>query len=314
MKNFINKSVALLFICVLFAGEAHAAGLGLVDMPPYLEWLIYGASAIVIIIAFLMISRLLNLIVRMKEIQIYEKHGLDEYLAKKEAHDGSFWNYIQNILTDRVPVEKEGDILLDHNYDGIRELDNNLPPWWVYGFYLTIGIAVVYMLYFHVLDYGPSSHEEYEIEMAEAEQAVQEFLATQANLVDETNVTLLSDDSSLELGKEIFQVNCIACHLEHGGGGPMSVGPNLTDEYWLHGGSITDVFSTIKYGVPEKGMISWQSQLRPAEMQQVASYVLSLQGTNPPNAKDPQGDLYIPEEPSTEASTDSVEVMEMDSE
>ena len=307
MKKIINKSIALLLISVVFITRADAAGLGLVDMPPFLEYVIYGVSAIIIIVAFLMIFRMLNLIVRMKEIQIYEKHGLDEFLAKKELHEGSFWKYLNSILTDNVPIEKETDILLDHNYDGIRELDNNLPPWWVYGFYLTIAIAVVYMLYFHVFNYGPSSQEEYEIEMAEAEKAVEEYLATQANLVDETNVTLLTDEAALTRGQEIFQVNCIACHLEHGGGGPMSVGPNLTDEYWLHGGSIQDVFTTIKYGVPEKGMISWQSQLRPGEMADVASYILSLQGTNPPNAKEPQGELYVPVE-TTEVPADSTEV------
>ena len=306
MKKIINKSVALILTSIVFIPRADAAGLGLVDMPPFLEYLIYGVSAIIIIAAFLMIFRMLNLIVRMKEIQIYEKHGLEEFLAKKDMHDGSFWKYISNILTDNVPMDEEKDILLDHEYDGIRELDNNLPPWWVYGFYLTIVIAIVYMLYFHVLDYGPSSHEEYEIEMAEAEKAVEEYLSTQSDLVDETNVAILTDDESLARGKEIFQVNCIACHLEHGGGAPMSVGPNLTDEFWINGGSIVDVFSTIKYGVPEKGMISWQSQLRPAEMSEVASYILSLQGTNPPNAKEPQGELYVPSE-TTESPADSVQ-------
>ncbi|MGA0233687.1 MAG: c-type cytochrome, partial [Saprospiraceae bacterium] len=129
--------------------------------------------------------------------------------------------------------------------------------------------------------------------------------AKQANLVDETNVSLLTDEESLAGGKEIFTTLCAACHLDHGGGALNSVGPNLTDKYWLHGGSIVDVFSTIKYGVPDKGMISWRTQIRPADMQKVASYVLSLQGTNPLGAKEAQGELYEPESSIVESEKDT---------
>jgi cytochrome c oxidase cbb3-type subunit 3 len=182
--------------------------------------------------------------------------------------------------------------LLDHNYDGIRELDNNLPPWWLAMFYITIVMGVAYFGYYHLSGYGLSSEEYYLQEMATAEASVKEYVSNQAVAIDENTVVNLTDQESLDQGKFVYQLNCIVCHLESGGG---LVGPNLTDEYWINGGSIKDVFSTIKYGVPEKGMIAWGSQLRPAEMQSVSSYILSLVGTNPANAKDPQGEKYVPE-------------------
>jgi cytochrome c oxidase cbb3-type subunit 3 len=123
--------------------------------------------------------------------------------------------------------------------------------------------------------------------MEHAEESIKEYLSKQANLVDESNVEALLDDASLAAGKTVYEGKCAACHGMAGEGG---VGPNLTDEYWLHGGDIKSVFKTIKYGVPEKGMISWKSQLRPAEMHKTASYILTLVGTNPPNGKEPQGE------------------------
>lgn len=205
------------------------------------------------------------------------------------------------ILTDAKPIEKEADILLDHDYDGIHELDNNLPPWWLWGFYFSIIFAVGYMIRFHIAG-GPSSDEEFQQEMAQAQQEVEAYLATASNLIDETNVELLTAQARLDAGKKIFDANCVACHLADGGG---LVGPNLTDAYWIHGGSIEKVFSTIKYGVPAKGMISWKDQLSPSQMQEVASYILSLQGTTPANPKAPEGDLWQETTESTEEQTDT---------
>ena len=127
------------------------------------------------------------------------------------------------------------------------------------------------------------------MEMKEAEVAVARYLANQADQVDETNVELLTDEASLAAGEAIFLGKCATCHGNLGEGG---VGPNMTDEYWIHGGTIVDVFSTVKYGVPAKGMISWRDQLRPQEMQMVSSYILTLQGTDPPNQKAPEGTLF----------------------
>lgn len=205
---------------------------------------------------------------------------------------------LMQTLTDAKPVEREADILLDHDYDGIHELDNNLPPWWVWGFYATIAYAVVYLA-IHVTGDALNTKLEYDREMAAAKEKVDAYLATSANAVDENNVVALADAADLDAGAKIFAENCAACHLADGGG---SVGPNLTDAYWIHGGGIKNVFTTIKYGVPAKGMISWKDQLGPLKMQQVASYVLSLQGTTPANPKAAEGDLWTDAAASPEAA------------
>lgn len=298
MKNIIRYKIGF-FSFLLSIPFIASAQDEIVEVPsefaPLLsEWLFFGVVFLVILAAIFAIYKVMELMIRMRELKIYEKHGLDDYIAEKEANRGPWWQRFSRKMTDVVPVEQEKDILLDHSYDGIRELDNNLPPWWLYGFYVSIAFAVVYIIIFHFSPYAKTSTQEYEMEMAEAAIQVESYLSTQADAIDETNVTLLTDEASLAAGKEIFNVQCIACHLDHGGGNEFSVGPNLTDEYWLHGGSIKDVFTTVKYGVPEKGMIAWNTQLRPVEMHNVSSYILSLQGTNPPGAKAPQGDLYVP--------------------
>ena len=187
-----------------------------------------------------------------------------------------------------VPMDKEQSIDLGHDYDGIRELDNSLPPWWLYLFYGTLAFAAVYLYVYHFSDMGKSSKQEYEYAMRQAELQQRQYLAAQANSVDESNVTLLTAAGDLDAGKSIFLASCSACHGNEGQGG---VGPNLTDDYWLHGGTVADVFKTIKYGVPEKGMISWKAQLKPVAMQQVSSYIMTLVGTEPAGAKEPQGQL-----------------------
>jgi cytochrome c oxidase cbb3-type subunit 3 len=222
----------------------------------------------------------------------------------------TFMDKVNAMLTDAVPVEKEEDVLMDHEYDGIHELDNNLPPWWLYGFYFSIVFGVVYVINYHFTDNGKLQIEEYVAEMEAAEEAKAAFVATQENTVDESNVELLTDASDLAAGGKTFKLYCAPCHGENGGSMPGGVGPNLTDDYWIHGGSVTDIFKTIKYGVPEKGMVSWQAQLNPTQIQQVSSYIKSLKGTNPENAKEPQGDLWEetatsePTEESTEPTTD----------
>lgn len=189
-------------------------------------------------------------------------------------------------FTGLKPMAKEKDLQLDHEYDGITELDNSLPPWWLYGFYVTIGFAVVYMVYFHIMD-GPSSSEEYRAEMERAKTDVAAYFERIGGMVDETNVTMVEEDHRLANGRDIFKTNCAVCHALDGGGG---VGPNLTDEYWIHGNSISSVFKVIKYGVVEKGMTPWRNQLSASDMQDVSSYVLTLVGSEPANPKEPQGE------------------------
>jgi cytochrome c oxidase cbb3-type subunit 3 len=195
-------------------------------------------------------------------------------------------------------ADQEHDVMLDHEYDGIRELDNKLPPWWLALFYISIIFGASYLLHYHVIGSGPLPAEEYEIEMAFAKAQLEKRLANM-NVIDEFNVTRLTDEESLAAGEEIYIKLCLVCHGANGEGG---VGPNMTDEYWIHGGDIKDLFRTIKYGVPEKGMISWQNQFTPEQMQQSASFMLTFQGTNPPNQKEAQGELWVPE---TETQVDT---------
>jgi len=182
-------------------------------------------------------------------------------------------------------TKPERSVLMHHDYDGIEELDNDLPPWWKYGFYFTILASIVY-LFVYANGMANNNVEEYEVAMIEGNRLKAEYIAKMANAINEENVTL-ADATGVTKGKTIFEKKCKTCHAADGGG--LS-GPNLTDVYWLHGGDIKSVFTTVKYGVPAKGMISWQDQLSPQEMQEVASFILSLQGTNPANPKEPQGE------------------------
>jgi cytochrome c oxidase cbb3-type subunit 3 len=256
--------------------------------------------AVIVLIGVILAG--LNLIWALIDVQrmkLMEQHGPEAVEKAKLGPSTSLWEKISQKYWKLVPIEKEADIDLGHEYDGIRELDNSLPPWWLWLFYITIIWSVGYLWYYHVSDKGPDSQQEYiaAMEKGEAEKAA--FLASQTNLVDEKTVTVLTGESDLAEGKEIYTANCLVCHGAAGEGG---VGPNFTDKYWIHGGSIHNIFSTIKYGVAEKGMISWKEQLRPGAMQKVASYILTFQGTNPPNQKEAQGVLYEPEvisEPAT---------------
>jgi cytochrome c oxidase cbb3-type subunit 3 len=187
-----------------------------------------------------------------------------------------------------VEIEKEEGILLDHDYDGIKELDNSLPPWWKYGFYLTILISGIYLWYYHAGGNGPTQLDEYAAEVKAGEEAKQEYLAKSASNVDE-NTVKMGDASSIAAGSTLFQNSCAACHAKDGGGG---VGPNLTDEYWIHGGSVPDVFKSIKYGWVDKGMKSWKDDFSPKQIADITSYVKSLQGSKPMAPKPKQGDLY----------------------
>ncbi len=209
---------------------------------------------------------------------------------QSEAKQNNWLNKTyQKLVGKSKPIEEESEIVLDHNYDGIRELDNQLPPWWVYMFYLTIIFAGVYLTRYEILG-ADDTHTEYEKEVAQAEKEIAEWKKTAKDLVDVNTVTLLTDKEDLDKGKAIFATSCVACHKADGGGG---IGPNLTDEYWILGGGIKNVFQTISEGGRDgKGMVAWKGDLKPLEIQQVASYVLSLQGTTPENPKEPQGEIW----------------------
>ncbi|PTX41655.1 cytochrome c oxidase cbb3-type subunit 3 [Christiangramia gaetbulicola] len=225
----------------------------------------------------------------------------DKELALKEQNRFAWFKNTYEKLLDKKPLEKEEEIILDHNYDGIKELDNNLPPWWLYGFYATIIFAGIYLARYHIFD-GSTQKEEYLIEVAEAKAAVEEYKKNAKGLIDANTVELLTGEADINSGKAIFSGNCAACHKIDGGGG---IGPNLTDSYWILGGGIKNVFNTISEGGRAgKGMVAWKTDLNPEEIAQVASYVLSLHGTTPADAKEPQGELWV----DPDARVDEVEV------
>ena len=212
----------------------------------------------------------------------------------------------KNLLGSK-PIEEEGEIILDHNYDGIKELDNNLPPWWVYSFYITIIFGVIYMIRYHVLN-ADGQFTEYEIEYAEAKRAIEEYKKNAKDLVDFNSVELLTDIADLKAGETIFVAKCAVCHKADGGGG---IGPNLTDEYWILGGGIKNVFKTISEGGRSgKGMVSWKKEgLKPSEMAQVASYLLQFQGTTPAEPKAAEGEIWI-DPTSTDTDTEETNTEE----
>lgn len=205
-----------------------------------------------------------------------------------EGKRTSWWTRFEKKLTGAVPLENEQDVVMDHEYDGIRELDNALPPWWKYGFYISIGFAIVYFLNYSVLGYGKNPTEEYNAQMAKAKIEQANYDANNKDKIDENNVPM-ADAAGLAVAKEIFTTKCFACHGKLGEGG---AGPNLTDNYWLHKGSLNDIYQSIKHGYPDKGMQAWSAVYTPKEISDLASYIETLHGTNPPNAKAPQGDLY----------------------
>ncbi len=285
----VSKAVLMLAGLFLPAiGNAQSTAPATGDSP---ELLLYTAMVLVVIVALLVLVVALYTLTIIK--LVIRKQKTEELAEQGEAYvEGpSLWERLNTSLTDAVPLEKEDAILLDHNYDGIRELDNHLPPWWKYMFYLTIVFAVVYMLAYHVFDALPLPAEEYKAELVEAEAEAQERKLLAGNELDENNVEVTAEAAEVANGKSIFEKSCAVCHAADGGGG---VGPNLTDKYWIHGGGIGDLFATIKYGVPQKGMISWQATLKPTDIRDVASYILTMQGTTPASPKEPQGELYEP--------------------
>src|SRR5690606_32279606 len=241
-------------------------------------------------------------------------NGLSEeaksrYVAAETLREQKRFGWFKRKYTEMLgakPIESEQEIVLDHNYDGIRELDNKLPPWWTSLFYITIVFAVVYFVYYEVFD-GPTQIDEYETEVAIADKEIAEFKKNNKDLIDAETVELLTEPSDLAAGKAVFTANCVACHKDDGGGG---IGPNLTDDYWILGGGIKNVFHTISEGGRAgKGMIPWKTDLKPGEIAQVASYVLSLHGTKPAEPKAPEGEIWV----DANAPVDNLQVKQIDS-
>lgn len=211
-------------------------------------------------------------------------------VSTSSFQDSEWYKRMMKLLTKAEPIEDEENLLLDHDYDGIKELDNNLPPWWVYLFYGCIVFAAVYLVRFEVMD-GDNQETELKKELAQAKIDVAEYMKTAPDLMDEKTVVLLTEAADLAEGKVIFTTNCAACHRADAGG---QIGPNLTDDKWILGGGIKNVFHTLVNGGRDgKGMISWKGTLKPKEMQKVASYILSLKDSNPKDPKAPEGEVWV---------------------
>ncbi len=175
-------------------------------------------------------------------------------------------------------------LIKDHSYDGIQELDNDLPPWWKWLFYITIAIGIIYLVRLFVLKSDDLiQKKEYEKAMAEAAS-----LAPQQAPASEFKIEVLTDPASIQNGKAIFDKICFVCHRADGGG---LVGPSFADDYWIHGNTIEDMYNVVTNGVLDKGMISYKDQLSPTQRLEVLSYIIKdIHGSNPPNPKAPQGE------------------------
>lgn len=272
------------------------------DKPAFMKFPIL----MVILVLFLLILVAIELMVEASD-KIVDALLTEEQRKAKELEDSlpftesKFYKGIMQKLTRSRKIEEEGELIMNHNYDGIRELDNVLPPWWVYLFYATVIFAVIYLFRYHFLG-SDNQSVEFEKEMAAAKIQVEEYKKTAPDLMDKEKVTLLTDTESINAGKAIFQTNCVACHKADGGG---QIGPNLTDKFWINGGGIKNVFNTImEGGRAGKGMIPWKDQIKPSDIQKVASYVLSLQGTNPAGGKAPEGEEWKEEGAKAATSTD----------
>lgn len=245
----------------------------------------------------LMVNKAMRSILRITMPHILEEEKIKK--IEKKASRKSAWNKLLGLR----PISEEKDLIIDHEYDGITELDNPVPIWFNALFYSTMAFAIVYILVYHVFSWGLNQDQEYTKEMAQAEKAKQEYLAQEANLIDETSVTF--DEAKVVAGHAVFQANCVACH---GGAGEGSIGPNLADKFWLHGGEVKDIFKTVKYGVADKGMVPWEQTLTPGQIAEVTSYIISIRDTKPANPKAPQGVEVNYESADNKATADSTKV------
>jgi mono/diheme cytochrome c family protein len=260
---------------ILLTGTISAQNLN----APAAEQNIIGLSSILIAVnAILLLSVLFLLGTLTTAIQKLRTGETDKVQL-------SWWDKFVALKSDKT----EEELRLDEDFDGIHELDNPTPPWFNFIFYTSILAAVLYLLNYHVLKFGSLQEAEYTAEVAQSKLEVDAYLKSSGNLIDENNVAFVLDKKLLADGQTLFAEKCAVCHLADGGG---VVGPNLTDAYWINGGDIQSIFKTIKYGVPAKGMIAWQNTFSGKQMEALASYVKTLQGTTPAVGKEPQGELY----------------------
>ncbi len=284
----MKQKIYTLSAFILIAGSLSAqnAGVAPTDSGISFTSILVAVNAILLLFVIFLLATLANSVQKMRN-----------------ASDGkevvTWWEKFAALKSEK----SEDELILEEDFDGISELDNPTPPWYNFIFYLTIVSAIIYFLNYHVFKYSKLQDAEYTEEVTNSKIAVEAYLKKSGNLIDENTVTLLTDKKVLEATALVFKEKCVVCHGEKAEG---KVGPNLTDEYWINGGDIKSVFKTIKYGVPAKGMISWQNTFNGKQMQELASYVKSLKGTNPPNPKAPQGDVFKEDTTSVQAKVDTV--------
>jgi cytochrome c oxidase cbb3-type subunit III len=288
MKKFKSLLFLLAGMITALPSMSQSSEIGWVDKMQQMDssqltlLVILGVVLGVIVLLLLLMIYLMSFM-----MSVFRKEN-PELASQPTWWDGFKLKYITGKMKP-VGGKEEKDLMMDHSYDGIVELDNHMPPWLANIFYITIAFGVIYFTYFTVLGLGKTQLEEYEEELRIAAVQTEQRASLALSSIDENTVLFDTSAPALASGKSIYEANCVACHASDGGGG---VGPNLTDQYWIHGASINDVFKVVKYGVVAKGMIPWQDQLSPEEMQNVSSYILTLVGTSPVNPKAPEGEKY----------------------
>ncbi len=290
MKKFLPAYIRVpVFFFIAFAAMEYFIDSG--NRPAFVKYpivMLLLLVILVVLIAFeIVVAALDNIGFRTMTPEQKELYLAEQALPLREKQ---WYKKLMKSLTRAEALENENALLLQHDYDGIRELDNDLPPWWKYLFIGTILFGGFYLFRFEIMG-GDNQEMEYAKEVAEAKAAVELYKKTAPDLMDEKSVTLLTKPADLAIGKNIFMTNCVACHRADAGG---QIGPNLTDDYWLLGGGIKNVFHTVTNGGRDgKGMVAWRGTLKPTEIQHVASYVLSLRGSNPKNPKAPDGEIWV---------------------
>lgn len=308
MKNIFPSYVRVpVIFAIVFAGMEYFIDSG--EKPAFIEYPMVSLFLGVFLFLLIAIEIVISAVDRVTYLLLTEeqKKQLEEAQALPFT-ESAFYKNIMKKLTRSKAIEQEADVMLDHNYDGIRELDNVLPPWWVYLFYGCVVFAIVYLVRFHIVgDY--TQKEEYEMAMNEAKLEHEKYLIANPILVNVDNVELLTDATSISEGKKIFSESCIACHGANLQGG---IGPNLTDKHWINGGGIKNLFTVISEGSPKNTVMApWKDVIKSPDIQKVASYILSLQGSNPADAKEAEGEIWVEEtnDIKKEITTDEVTIV-----
>lgn len=280
MKKYIFP-----FLLLLLVIPTQAQHLGNPDVPFGISDIVNGMgdTLLYIILSIALIVLFLVGVVYLSVLRLRDKIMAENNPAFEARANQSLWARLFEVS----PIAEDKDKILDHNYDDIHELDNPIPSWFMWLFYITAIFAVVYLLNYHVFNTGKLQEAEYTAQVEQAEKDYQVYLQTAGDKINAETVILLTSKDEIGKGEELFAKNCVACHGKLAEG--TQIAPNLTDEFWIHGGGVKNVFKTITEGVELKGMKSWKKDFSPVQIQQLASYILSLQGSKPANAKEPQG-------------------------